>query len=61
MRSCSRTSKELIKYLGVCSRTLYTYENDGIITAKEVGSQKRYLKADIYAAIEDGRLKRIKK
>lgn len=55
------TRKELIKYLGVCSRTLYTYENDGIITAKEVGSQKRYLKADIYAAIEDGRLKRIKK
>lgn len=54
------TRKELIKFLGVCSRTLYTYENDGIITAKEVGSQKRYLKADIYAAIEDGRLKRTK-
>ena len=54
------TRNELIQYLGVCSRTLYTYENDGIITAKEVGSQKRYLKADIYAAIEEGKLKRQK-
>ena len=51
------TRKELMQYLGVCPRTLYAYENDGIITAKEVGAQKRYLKADIYAAIEEGRLK----
>ena len=52
--------KELLQYLGVCSRTLYSYESDGIITASEVGSQKRYLKADIYAAIEEGKLKRSK-
>jgi predicted transcriptional regulator len=54
------TRKELINYLGVCSRTLYSYENDGIITAKKVGSKKLYLKADIYAAIEERKLKRNK-
>ena len=52
--------KELLQYLGVCSRTLWGYEDAGIITAKEVGKQKRYLKADIYAAIEEGKLKRSK-
>lgn len=52
--------KELMQYLGVCSRTLYTYETNGIINAKEVGSQKRYLKADIFSAIENGKLKRNK-
>ena len=52
--------KELLQFLGVCSRTLYSYESDGIITACEIGSQKRYLKADIYAAIEEGKLKRSK-
>lgn len=55
------TRKELIQYLGVCSRTLYAYESDGVISAKKVGSQKRYLKAEIYAAIEEGKLKRTKK
>lgn len=29
--------KELLQYLGVCSRTLWGYEDAGIITAKEVG------------------------
>lgn len=52
------TRKELLDYLGVCTRTLWGYEDDGIITAKEVGRQKRYLKADIYKAIEEGKLKR---
>jgi len=54
------TRKELINYLGVCSRTLYSYENDGVITAKKVGAKKLYLKADIYAAIEERKLKRNK-
>lgn len=55
------TRNELMKYLGVCSRTLYAYERDGIITANMVGRQKRYLKADIYEAIEEGKLKTTKK
>lgn len=55
------TRKELINYLGVCPRTLYAYEADGIITAKKVGSKKLYLKTDIYEAIEDGKLRRSKK
>ncbi len=55
------TRKELQQFLGVCSRTLCNYESDGLITANMVGSQKRYLKADIYAAIEEGKLKRTKK
>ena len=54
------TRKELLDYLGVCARTLWSYEDDGIITAKEVGKQKRYLKADIYKAIEEGKLRRSK-
>ena len=54
------TRKELLEYLGVCARTLWGYEDDGIINAKEVGKQKRYLKADIYKAIEEGKLKRSK-
>lgn len=54
------TRKELIKYLGVCPRTLYAYETDGIINAKKVGSKKLYLKADIYEAIEERKLRRNK-
>ena len=54
------TRNELIKYLGVCPRTLYAYETDGIITSKKVGSKKLYLKADIYEAIEEGKLRRNK-
>lgn len=52
------TRKELMQYLGVCARTLWGYEDEGVITSKQVGSQKRYLKADIYAAIKEGKLKR---
>ena len=54
------TRKELMQYLGVCARTLWGYEDDGIITSTQVGKQKRYLKADIYKAIEEGKLKRSK-
>lgn len=54
------TRKELIQYLDICPRTLYAYEHIGLITAKKVGSKKLYLKADIFAAIENGKLKRNK-
>ncbi len=52
--------KELLDYLGVSERTLWGYEDAGIITAKMVGRQKRYNKADIFAAIDEGRLKKPK-
>ena len=54
------TRQELLQYLGVSSRTLWGYEDEGIITADKVGRQKRYLKADIYKAIEQRRLKPLK-
>lgn len=52
--------KELLDYLGVSARTLWGYEDAGVITAKMVGGQKRYNKADIFAAIDEGRLKKPK-
>ncbi len=52
--------KELLQFLGICSRSLWGYEDAGIITAKKVGRQKRYLKADIYTAIEEGKLRQPK-
>ena len=55
------TREELLRYLNVSPRTLWGYENDGVITADKVGRQKRYLKADIYEAVETGRLKPLKR
>lgn len=49
--------KELLGFLGICPRTLWGYEDKGIITAEKVGRKKRYLKADIYEAIKARRLK----
>ena len=54
------TREGLIKFLGVSPRTLWGYENAGIINAEKVGRQKRYLKTDIYEAIENKRLKPLK-
>ncbi len=54
------TREELLQYLSVSPRTLWGYENAGIITAESVGRQKRYLKADIYEAIRTGKLKPLK-
>ena len=52
--------KELLEYLGCCSRSLWGYEDAGIISAKMVGGKKRYDKAEIFAAIKEGRLKTLK-
>lgn len=50
--------KELLDYLGCCSRTLWGYEDAGIITADMVGGKKLYDKTAIFAAIKEGRLKK---
>lgn len=55
------TRKELLDLLGVSARTLWGYEDAGIITARKVGRQNRYDKADIYEAIENGKLKPLKR
>ncbi|MBQ7451571.1 MAG: helix-turn-helix domain-containing protein [Prevotella sp.] len=54
------TRKELMDYLGVCSRTLWGYENEGIITAVKIGRQNRYNKAEIFEAVDEGKLKPLK-
>lgn len=55
------TREQLLQYLGISPRTLWGYENAGIITATKIGRQKRYKKADIYEVIEEGKLKSLKK
>lgn len=55
------TRKELMQYLNVSPRTLWGYEDAGIITAEMVGRQKRYDKASIFEAIRLGKLKPLRK
>lgn len=55
------TRAELLKYLSVSPRTLWNYESVGIITAVKVGRMKRYNRAQIFNAIEEGKLKSLKK
>mgnify|MGYP002624817305 CR=1 FL=1 len=54
------TREQLLQYLGVSPRTLWGYEDAGIITADKVGRQKRYDKASIYETIQAGKLKPLK-
>lgn len=55
------TRDELLQYLNVSPRTLWGYEDAGVITAEMVGRQKRYNKAAIYEAITLGKLKPLKR
>lgn len=55
------TRAELMKYLNVSARTLWGYESEGLITAMKVGRKKLYNRADIYGAIEEGKLKSLKR
>ena len=50
--------KELMGYLGCCERTLWQYEQDGLITVRKVGHRNKYLKSEIYDLVEQGRIKR---
>lgn len=54
------TRKQLLEYLGVSARTLWEYEDAGIISSKKVGAKKLYNKAEIREAIEDGLLRKPK-
>ena len=55
------TREQLLSYLDISPRTLWGYEDAGIITSVKIGRQKRYNKASIYEAIEGGKLKSLKK
>lgn len=49
--------KELLEHLHISSRTLWSLEDQGIITAEKVGSKKLYNKTIIQKLIDEKKLK----